>query len=93
LILDANDDVTSKGPLFKKAWADRYKGIVEYRGKHNAVDVQLEKDRCATFAYNLATQRGWGTDIEIAEACHKLEPRLKQLKEKLIFEVLKHGTI
>jgi len=39
LILDANDDVTSKGPLFKKAWADRYKGIVEYRGKHNAVDV------------------------------------------------------
>ena len=28
LILDANDDVTSKGPLFKKAWAERYKGIV-----------------------------------------------------------------
>ena len=39
LILDANDDVTSKGPLFKKAWAERYKGIVEYRSKHNAVDV------------------------------------------------------
>jgi NADPH-dependent 2,4-dienoyl-CoA reductase/sulfur reductase-like enzyme len=39
LILDANDDVTSKGPLFKKAWAERYKGIVEYRPKHNLVDV------------------------------------------------------
>ncbi|WP_114973320.1 FCSD flavin-binding domain-containing protein [Rhodoferax ferrireducens] len=39
LILDANDDVTSKGPLFKKAWAERYKGIVEYRPKHGAVDV------------------------------------------------------
>jgi NADPH-dependent 2,4-dienoyl-CoA reductase/sulfur reductase-like enzyme len=39
LIFDANDDVTSKGPLFKKAWAERYKGIVEYQGKHNAVDV------------------------------------------------------
>ncbi len=39
IIVDANDDVTSKGPLFKKAWADRYKGIVEYRGKHKAVDV------------------------------------------------------
>jgi NADPH-dependent 2,4-dienoyl-CoA reductase/sulfur reductase-like enzyme len=39
LILDANDDVTSKGPLFKKAWADRYKGIVEYRPKHTVVDV------------------------------------------------------
>lgn len=39
LILDANDDVTSKGPLFKKAWAERYKGIIEYRPKHNTVDV------------------------------------------------------
>ena len=39
LILDANDDVTTKGPLFKKAWADRYKGMVEYRPKHKAVDV------------------------------------------------------
>ena len=39
LILDANDDVTSKGPLFKKAWADRYQGLVEYRPKHALVDV------------------------------------------------------
>ncbi|MEY4976919.1 MAG: Sulfide dehydrogenase [flavocytochrome c] flavoprotein chain precursor [Pseudomonadota bacterium] len=41
LILDANDDVTSKGPLFKKAWADRYKGIIEYRGKHGLADVDV----------------------------------------------------
>jgi NADPH-dependent 2,4-dienoyl-CoA reductase/sulfur reductase-like enzyme len=39
LILDANDDVTSKPGLFKKAWTDRYKGIVEYRGKHRVTDV------------------------------------------------------
>jgi NADPH-dependent 2,4-dienoyl-CoA reductase/sulfur reductase-like enzyme len=39
LVLDANDDVTSKGPLFKKAWAERYKGIVEYRSKHAVLDV------------------------------------------------------
>jgi sulfite dehydrogenase len=31
LILDANPDVTSKKGLFMKAWADHYKGIVEYR--------------------------------------------------------------
>jgi NADPH-dependent 2,4-dienoyl-CoA reductase/sulfur reductase-like enzyme len=41
LILDANDDVTSKGPLFKKAWAERYKGIVEYRSKHALQDVDV----------------------------------------------------
>lgn len=39
IILDANDDVTSKGPLFKKAWADRYRGIIEYQGKSKVVDV------------------------------------------------------
>lgn len=39
LILDANDDVTSKGPLFKKAWKERYDGIIEYRPKHKVVDV------------------------------------------------------
>ena len=39
LILDANDDVTSKAGLFKKAWADRYAGIIEYRAKHVATDV------------------------------------------------------
>lgn len=41
IILDANDDVTSKGPLFKKAWAERYKGIVEYRPKHTVTDVDV----------------------------------------------------
>jgi len=31
LILDANPDVTSKGPLFKAAWNDLYKDMIEYR--------------------------------------------------------------
>ncbi|CAN5212682.1 NAD(P)/FAD-dependent oxidoreductase [soil metagenome] len=41
LILDANDDVLSKGALFKKAWASLYPGMIEYRPKFNvaAVDV------------------------------------------------------
>jgi sulfide dehydrogenase [flavocytochrome c] flavoprotein chain len=39
LILDANDDVTSKGALFKKAWAESYKGILEYRPQHKATGV------------------------------------------------------
>jgi len=41
LVLDANDDVTSKGPLFKKAWAERYKDIIEYRPKHTLIDVDV----------------------------------------------------
>jgi sulfide dehydrogenase [flavocytochrome c] flavoprotein chain len=39
LILDANPDVTSKPALFKKAWAEQYAGMVEYRGQHNATVV------------------------------------------------------
>ncbi len=39
LILDANPDVTSKGALFKKVWAEQYAGMVEYRGNHKATAV------------------------------------------------------
>ena len=42
LIHDGNPDVTSKGPLFKKAWADLYKGIIEYRGNAKAIDIDAK---------------------------------------------------
>jgi sulfide dehydrogenase [flavocytochrome c] flavoprotein subunit len=42
LILDANQDVTSKGPLFKKFWADNYKGILEYIPQHKVVGVDAK---------------------------------------------------
>ena len=51
LVLDANDDVISKGALFKKAWADRYKGIIEYRPKHAVTDVDVATNT-AKFEFN-----------------------------------------
>ena len=39
LILDANADVTSKPALFKKAWADLYPGMVEYRPLQKVIGV------------------------------------------------------
>lgn len=39
LILDANPDVTSKPGLFKKAWAELYPGMVEYRPLHKVTGV------------------------------------------------------
>jgi NADPH-dependent 2,4-dienoyl-CoA reductase/sulfur reductase-like enzyme len=43
LILDANEDITSKGPLFRKSWAELYKGLIEYRPQHaaSAVDAAI----------------------------------------------------
>jgi hypothetical protein len=53
----------------------------------------MEKDEVSKWARHLATQRSWGSELEIAEACHQLESRLNHLKEKLILEILKHGTV
>jgi sulfide dehydrogenase [flavocytochrome c] flavoprotein chain len=39
LILDGNPDVTSKPALFKRAWSEEYKGIVEYRPNHVMTDI------------------------------------------------------
>lgn len=44
LIFDANPDVTSKGPLFKKVWAEQYKGMVEYRPQHKATAVDAKSN-------------------------------------------------
>jgi len=41
LVLDGNGDVTSKGPLFKRAWAEEYKNIVEYRPNYVLTDVDV----------------------------------------------------
>jgi hypothetical protein len=66
---------------------------IRAKPKHDAVNIQLEKDSVSKWAVHLNNQLGWGTENEIAEACHQLEPRLTHLKEKLIFEILKNGTV
>ena len=55
LLVDANPDVTSKGPLFKKAWAELYPGIIEYRGNSKAVDVD---DKTMTVKLELEDVKG-----------------------------------
>jgi sulfide dehydrogenase [flavocytochrome c] flavoprotein chain len=39
LILDSNEDVVSKKPLFTKIWKDLYPGMIEYRPNSELVDV------------------------------------------------------
>ncbi len=41
VILDANEDVMSKKGLFTKAWADLYKGMIEYRNNSEVKDVEV----------------------------------------------------
>ncbi|WP_353433167.1 NAD(P)/FAD-dependent oxidoreductase [Polynucleobacter sp. MWH-UH23A] len=42
LILDANQDVVSKGALFKKVWAEQYPGMIEYLPKYNVTGVDAK---------------------------------------------------
>ena len=55
LLLDANPDVTSKGALFKKAWAELYKDLIEYRPNSKATDVDW---RASTVKLEFGDVRG-----------------------------------
>ncbi len=39
IVLDANPDIISKGPLFKKAWEKHYKGIIEFHAGNKVAKV------------------------------------------------------
>jgi hypothetical protein len=79
-------------------WKDRASKLLEEfnlciraKPKHDAVNIQLEKDAVSRWAVHLNNQLGWGSDNEIAEACLQLEPRLNSLKEKLVLDILHNG--
>lgn len=42
LVLDANPDIVMKGELFRKAWATRFPGMVDYRPNHNVIRINAE---------------------------------------------------
>ncbi|BAN34231.1 sulfide dehydrogenase (flavocytochrome), flavoprotein subunit [Sulfuricella denitrificans skB26] len=43
IVLDANPDIVSKGPLFKKAWAKHYEGMIDYRPGNKVTKVDNKK--------------------------------------------------
>jgi len=66
---------------------------VNAKPKHDAIDIQLEKDRCEEWAIQLMTVLMWGAPNELAKTCYQFEYRLKNLKEKIIIEVLTNGSV
>ncbi len=43
IVLDANPDIVSKGPLFKKAWAKHYEGMIDFRPGNKVTKVDTKK--------------------------------------------------
>ena len=80
LILDANADVTSKGPLFKKFWAENYAGILEYRPQHKAMAVDAQDQhgqvRCAERCEGRRAQRA--ARHECRRHRHEVRPGQRQ---------------
>jgi sulfide dehydrogenase [flavocytochrome c] flavoprotein subunit len=48
VIMDANPDIQSKKPLFMKAWADLYPGMIEYNANMNVTEVDAKGRRLMT---------------------------------------------
>lgn len=42
IIVDANQDITSKGALFKKFWIENYPNHLEYRAEHKVIEVDAK---------------------------------------------------
>ncbi len=42
IVLDANPDIISKGPLFRKAWEKHYKGIIEFNASNKVTKVDAK---------------------------------------------------
>lgn len=64
------------------------------RPKSQAVDIQLDKDVLEPWAAYLDRQLAWSNDDDkLQEVCYQFESRLNALKEKIIIEVLKNGSV
>lgn len=48
IILDANEKITSKGPLFTAAWKDLYPGMVEYHNTSTVIKVDAATKTAST---------------------------------------------
>ena len=72
---------------------EEFNMCIRAKPRHDAIAVQIEKDSISKCACHLNNQLGWGTEHEIAEACYQLATKLEPLKEKLVLEILKNGSI
>jgi hypothetical protein len=60
----------------------------------DAISLQIERDELERWAQHLSRNITWDPDTTSThEAVYQFEYRLQNYKEKVIFEILKHGTI
>jgi hypothetical protein len=62
--------------------------------KSNAVNLQLERDALEHWAIYLSRNLSWHpTHVDTTESIYQFESRLKSYREKVIIEILTHGSV
>ena len=62
--------------------------------KGDAVALQIERDSLERWAQNMTRNITWAPDdVSTHESVYQFESRLQSYKDKVIIEILKHGTI
>ena len=96
-ILDGKDNTLTEEDIQRRLaianLLEEWKLCINARPRENVVDIQMEKNSCEKYAKFLSNALAFGTELDIAEACHQFEYRLKNLKQNIIVEVLKNGSI
>jgi len=65
LVLDANQNIVSKGKLFTEAWGSLYKGLIEYRPQSKAVGIDA-RTRTVKGEFGDVRALYFGGDLEAA---------------------------
>ena len=83
-------NIQQRGELLLEEWAL----CKNAKPKSNAVNLQIERDGLDQWANNLARNLNWAPDnVTTAEAVYQFEYRLKSYREKVIVEILTHGSV
>jgi hypothetical protein len=83
-------NIQQRGEVLLEEW-DLCKNA---KPKSNAVNLQIERDGLDQWANNLARNLNWAPDnVTTAEAVYQFEYRLKSYREKVIVEILTHGSV
>ena len=48
IVLDANPQITSKGPLFTRAWKEAYADVLDYRPNSRVTEVDVPRRRSSS---------------------------------------------
>jgi hypothetical protein len=83
-------NIQQHGELLLEEWAL----CKNARPKSDAINLQIERDALEYWANYLSRNLSWHpAHVHTAESIYQFESRLKSYREKVIVEILTHGSV